>query len=258
MKIAVVQLVNTRDIDFNFLQIKKIIENIHKDSQIIMFPECALTGYSVSEDMISIRLDDTRLMALQALAIRYQVTIFIGATYKDEDLFNGYFKINSDIEVYNKTHLGSNETKVYKAGTALKSFLVDQIKIGIAICIESHIPDISQHYRLDGCDLILMPFASPHRAGSRKALWDKYLPTRAYDNNLYILACNLSGEVNGLKYSGGMMALDPRGNIINEKYEDGNQIMYVTIDHKLIDKLHNSSYKCNYVEKRKVELYRKD
>lgn len=258
MKIALIQIENHMDVDFNFLRIKKILTNLEKDTKIVFFPECALTGYLSNLGMTSINSNHPVLSQLRDLAIESNLTIFIGANYENTYLYNAYIKINHTVEIYYKTHLGEKERKLFKAGNILYSFDVDDFKFGVAICLESHIPDIIQHYRLDGCHAVVMPFASPSSCGNREVLWNKYLPVRAYDNNLYVFAMNLWGQTGNLFFSGGLVAIDPKGNIISERYEEGEQVIYVNVEKGMVERMHKGQYKCNYVNRRRPELYRKE
>ena len=65
-----------------------------------------------------------------------------------------------------------------------------------------------------------MPFASGMGGEQRRDAWLKYLPARAHDNGMFVLACNAlldpSATESPSAVGGGMMALDPRGEVIAE------------------------------------------
>jgi predicted amidohydrolase len=66
-----------------------------------------------------------------------------------------------------------------------------------------------------GVEVILAPFKSPHEPNQRVKLWQKYLPTRAYDYRLSIVANNLIRE----KY-GGHIGYDAKGDQIKAIVRD--------------------------------------
>lgn len=248
MKFALIQLENKPDVFSNFTKIKGYVEH-HPDVDCFVLPECALTGYN-SKSVLRIDLDHPVYEKLVKLAVKYDSHIFVGAMTSDHI---SYYHISDKIEIYNKCHLGAKEERLFQSGDKLRMFTVDDVKIGTALCIESHIPDITQSYALSGAEVILMPFATPDVCGERKKLWSKYLPARAYDNGVYVLACNLTGQ----DFSGGLSAYDYKGDIILESYETKESIQIVNLDFEGLRKRKQSS-KVNFLNRRKPMLYRKD
>jgi predicted amidohydrolase len=122
------------------------------------------------------------------------------------------------------------------------STYVKGISFGIAMCIESHIPEISKILCKNGAEVLIFPFATPSVCGNRKEIWNKYLPARAYDNNAYVIATNLYG---------GMMAITPDGEVITENYIDDTIV--VKIDTEEVKK-RRSKYKLNYNGRVKNEV----
>ncbi len=253
MKIALAQINNTPSVDGNIEKIIEIVNNYQADYYV--FPESCMTGYASKPEQINtITLDDSRLVKLQQLASQKRCHIFVGANLsKNDEKFIAYLHLHKSTDVYYKTHLGIKEEKVYSRGSNLKVFSALR-PIGISICIESHFPDIAQSLRLMGAEMILVPFASPKVCGGREKLWNKYLPARAYDNQIFLFATNLTGVANGLVFSGGMMAVDPRGKVIFEYYDDKEHVEVIEIDENMVKKVRQKA-KVNYIERRRPELY---
>ena len=259
MKIAVVQIKNTLSIKNNFETIEYfVIKAYENSSDIIVFPESALTGYTSNiKDVGFIKLDNEYLLKLKEISIKYNIEIFIGANLMiDNELFNSYLYIYYKIDYYHKTHLGKNEEKLFNKGSNLNLFKSKNTLIGSSICIESHIPEIFITHRLNGAKIIITPFASPKIARSRKEIWHKYLLTRAYDNGVFIIACNLVGQVNEIKYSGGLLIVNPNGDVIDERYSNFEDIMFCEIE--MNDKYQDVNYKRNYIVRREANLYRRE
>ena len=79
--------------------------------------------------------------------------------------------------------------------------------------------------------------------------------TRAYDNGINILCTNLTGKLKNLSYDGGLLAINPSGNIIDEKYNTNEDILVVDLD--IDDKYQDKEYKKNYIIRRNHNLYRR-
>ncbi len=253
MKIALVQIDNTFSIDDNIAKIVDVVENNAADYYV--FPESCITGYSSNPDSVqTIAPESEALNILRRLATKENCHIFAGANLDLEGKhYIAYMHIHETIDYYYKTHLGAREQKYFSSGDVLKVF--DALRpTGISLCIESHFPDIAQTLRLQGAEILLVPFASPKTCGGRQKLWHKYLPARAYDNQMFLFATNLSGQLEGLTFSGGMMAVDPRGNIIYENYEGGERVVVLEIDETAVAKA-RQRVKINYIERRRSELY---
>ncbi len=253
MKIALAQIDNAFSIENNIKKIVAIVED--NDADYYVFPESCITGYSSNPSKIkTIGRDSTALQTLQQLATEKNCHIFAGANLDlDGKRYIAYMHIHEMIDYYYKTHLGTREAACFSSGDALKVF--DAMRpTGISLCIESHFPDIAQTLRLQGAEILLVPFASPRTCGGRQKLWHKYLPARAYDNQVFLFATNLTGERDGLTFSGGMMAVDPRGNIIYENYDDAERVDVIEIDENAVEAA-RQRVKINYIARRRAELY---
>lgn len=232
-------------------------KSIKEGSKFVVFGECSLTGYtSKSENIYYLDKNHKCFETLSDIAKKGKINILFGANIiEKEKIYNSYICIDSNGEIflYNKTHLGSREKNIYKEGNELKIFNKDGIIFGNAICIESHIPEIFSYYAKNKANIVFVPFASPLVAGNRKEIWDKYLISRAYDNGIYIIAVNITGDNGlGVKYSGGIMAIDPKGNIIKEYYENDEKLITIEISKDKTLKTNNNR---NFLKYKRYELY---
>lgn len=245
MKIQLLEMPNRYHVKDN---LKMVIDKIEKDEQgvdLFVYPECFLTGYNLQGKADQLNCRNWSEESLERVCKNWDVGVFLGAM--DEAYHNAYFGFLPKKEVYYKTHLGKKEKSFFKSGENLHVFSYKDWKIGVAICIESHIPDLIQSYRLMGCHLIIMPFASPGVCGDRMKLWLKYLPTRAYDNGVYIAAVNLKDNY----FSGGTIVINPKGEIL----EPENNASVYALDMDLVKEVQSESYKKNYIIRRRPELY---
>jgi|GEM_PF-7097614 len=202
-------------------RIEQVLEAYAAD--LYIFPEYALTG--------------GRAAMLTPDEIKgFPKDVFLGAAVKEkEGCFSAYLYLGHKGEryIYRKTHLGEAEAKSLTAGKTLRIMHVNEFNFGIAVCIESHMPAISEALCDHGAEVLLFPFAMPLGHGDRQAIWHKYLPARAYDHSAYVIATNLYG---------GMMAIAPDGTIIKEAYDQ--EAMIVILDKDQVQRRRAKSKLC--------------
>ena len=75
--------------------------------------------------------------------------------------------------------------------------------------------------------IIFAPFASPMNGVKRFSVWEKYMAARAYDNRVYIAACNFKG----------LALWNPYGNLVSSYKKDDENITVFDLDNKQIVKL---------------------
>lgn len=212
------------DIDGNLSMIKRSIEKaIAEGCDVICFPEASLTGYSTKE---IVTLGENSDILRDVTVLSERITIVIGAFENGPHIAQFIFKDGKLIGRYRKTHLGMNET-MFIPGDDLPVFDIGQLKIGIQLCWEIHIPQITATYRRMGADLILNPTASGLAPERRMAQWRKVMPARADDNRLFYAACNSDGS--------SVLCNGPDGSEIDSRKIGDHLFMYV-LDLSMIEK----------------------
>jgi len=118
--------------------------------------------------------------------------------------------------VYRKCHLAPPEQDTFSSGDAIPVFRFKQWRIGIQLCYDSHFPELTTRMALAGADLVLMPHASPRGSAQDKhTSWTRHLPARAFDNGLFVAACNQTGDNgNGLTFPGNAAIFNPSGHVV--------------------------------------------
>ena len=131
--------------------------------------------------------------------------------------------------IYRKIHIAPPEGNVFTAGNTVPVFEIKGVKLGIQLCYDVHFPELSTRMAIDGADVIFMPHASPRGTPQQKfSSWMRHLSARAFDNGLYVIACNQTGNnQSGLDFPGLAVIMDPAGRVI-KKDIDGKENMVVT------------------------------
>ena len=264
MKECVITMVQMRSVagdpEGNIRTIERFVKD-NPDSDIICFPEMCLSGYStVSPECYALGSDDDFVQRIYDIARSSKKTIVFGYIERSEG--NLYLRQeiagkSGVIGYYRKSHLGIKESELFSAGNELPVFDADGVCIGIHLCTESHIPEISRTFRSKGAELILIPFANGISSQRRKEVWHSYLPARASDNGLYVAGCSAVGDNGqGSVFGGGLIILDPKGNVIDEYYSDDEHSISAKIGGKLPRDGPETMMNISYFDRRRLELYR--
>lgn len=229
-------------------------------SDIICFPEMCLSGYTTS-DPVRYAMSPDHLSVKKIRELSEETGIALVYGYLEDNGAKPFLRQEiadgDSIGFYRKTHLGKAESTVFTPGDSLPIFDVKGVRTGIQLCIESHIQDICSTYRSKGAELILTPFANGISGDKRRSVWYSYLPARASDNGMYVAACSATGD-NGLGtvFGGGMIALDPKGNVMKEHYGTDECSLTVDIGGKLPRDGPETMSNISYYDRRRPELYR--
>ncbi|MDP4026592.1 carbon-nitrogen hydrolase family protein [Methylobacterium sp. NEAU 140] len=145
---------------------------------------------------------------------------------------------------YRKTHIpayfpnsksggtGSYEKFYFTPGGALPVFDVDGVKIGVQICNDRLYPEPSRVLTLGGAEIIFMPIAFSVYSDPehRNSIWELALRSRAFENGVYVVACNKVGQEGVRKHLGRSMIVDPRGMIVAEASNEREELLVREID----------------------------
>lgn len=232
MKVAAVH--NTShlgDWDFNLKETEFWLNKMEEQhADFVLFPELNLSGYSSNPNSF----DDLQVKSKQALSKVLQLsaglkTAFaVGCPEKIGDRFyisHFLFQAGKLIGKHRKTHLGSTEAVHYSASGCIDVFPVNEVKVGMQLCFESHFPELSYKQAFDGASLLAFAFASPRETPTEKLQrLMRYLPARAYDNACFAVACNTTGtSVSGKDMAGVALIVNPKGELLahSSSYKGG-------------------------------------
>lgn len=247
--------------------------------KMLCFPESALHGYSPKDALeIGNTIDSQEIRELKECASDLDVILLVGMVEKTEQGQKPYLSQiiifpDRDPAVYRKVHLGRSEKAYFMPGSEFPVFEAKGVRFAVGICWDWHFPEMATIYSLKGAELLFAPHASPVVAGDRKEIWKRYLGTRAYDNSVYLAACNLVGANNrGQEFSGGALVFGPKGETIAEsfntaesldnhdKHDNQEQLITLEISAQRINNLRNTervSMKDSFfLADRQKELYR--
>ncbi|MCL6636195.1 MAG: nitrilase family protein [Peptococcaceae bacterium] len=214
-------------------------------ADIICFPELCVPCYSRDRSSLyaePVPGESSRFLA--RLAGEHGITVLAGLAEKpaagenrDKPFITHLVAFpDGTLQKYRKTHLGRSELPYYSPGDDLPVFTGAGARFAVQICWDLHFPEVSTILSLRGAEIIFAPHASPAIVGDRKEIWLKYLAARAYDNTVFLAACNLTGgDGAGNTFCGGALVLDPKGNVLAESFGGGEGMLVADLDPALIN-----------------------
>ena len=231
-------------------------------ADLVCFPELNVTGYStdpvIKDSAESVPGPISR--QVEHMARADQIIILAGLAEKDE---NGRFFASHLVVtpqgisgVYRKLHVAPPEQVVFSKGKQIPLFNILDVNLGIQLCYDAHFPELATRMAVDGADVIFMPHASPRGTPQEKLdSWMRHLSARAFDNGVFIVACNQVGDnQKGLDFPGLAVVVGPSGNILTEK-TTGRETMLV-MDLKAEELSAVRDHKMRYfLPNRRPELY---
>ncbi|MGV8985972.1 MAG: nitrilase-related carbon-nitrogen hydrolase [Cypionkella sp.] len=103
------------------------------------------------------------------------------------------------------------EADHFTPGIGCEVFGYCGLTIGMLICYDTEFPETMRHVALLGADLVLVPTAL---AAKWKWVADMMIPTRAFENAVFLAYANHAGTENGMEYLGGSFFAAPDGEVI--------------------------------------------
>lgn len=229
---------------------------------LICFPELNVTGYSTKAAIKDCAepVSGPISRRLQQMATDFQIVILAGMAEKDKhnQIFASHLVVTPQelAGVYRKIHIAPPERRIFSAGNDVPLFEVAGVKLGIQLCYDAHFPELSTCMAVNGADIIFMPHASPRGTPSQKLTsWLRHLTARAFDNGVYIVACNQNGDnQKGLQFPGVAAVIDPSGEIVEKDISGKGGSIIVDLKADTLDAVrgHRMRY---FLPHRRPEIY---
>ena len=194
-RVAVLQMRSVnREYERNIKTIIKYMSDAKQNgADILLLPECFITGYDLTIDHAS-AITENDLAPLCEKAKELSIGLVATALTKGKsNPQNSAFVISKDGKIlmkYAKVHTCDfADEKVLESGTEFKVCDFDGVKIGIMICYDREYPESARVLMLKGAEIILVP----NDCGSMRPRLQA-LSTRAYENMCGVAMANPNGE----------------------------------------------------------------
>ena len=239
--------------------VEKAAEN---GSRIICFPELSISGYRLCPGIegAALKVPGKETDEIHAIARKHGVLILAGLIEKAIDgNYISHVAVGPEgiIGIYRKVHLSPPEKEYFIPGNQIPVFKWQDVFFSIGLCFDAHFPEFASVCSLKGAQILFFPHASPppETADEKKERWLRYLPARAYDNSVYVVACNQVGALErGVNFRGVAIIAGPKGEILAEVCGDKPAHIQTDLIMSDLEKIHNS--KMGYfLGERRPDLY---
>lgn len=225
-------------------------------ASLLIMPEMFLTGYNLDPNTVSELAEYADGKSAQRIAeIARKTSIGLLYGYPEADagkVYNSAQMIDSNgvrLANYRKTHLfGDIDRNAFSAGESNVIFNFNGWRMGILICYDIEFPENLRQLALKGADFVVVPTAlmKPYEFVPLKMV-----PTRAFENQLYIAYANRCGVESELEYYGLSCIVGPDG-LDKVRADTHEQLVFADLNHDLL----KESRQLNaYLTDRRPDLY---
>jgi predicted amidohydrolase len=259
MKIALYQGPDASyDIEQNLARMTQLAERAAAEgARLLITAEMFLCGYNIGAEAIAARAqsaDGAAALRVAEIASSHDIAILYGYAERDGDaIYNAAQMIDRDgvrLANYRKTHLfGDIDRDAFSPGEQANVTLkLDDWHIGLLICYDVEFPENLRRLALAGVDFVAVPTAlmQPYDYVARGML-----PTRAFENSVFIAYANRCGIENGLEYCGLSCVVAPDGNDL-ARADTASGLIYAELDKALMQRWRQIN---TYLPDRKPALY---
>lgn len=246
--------------------IRKIRETTAKKVNLIVFPECCLSGYVFYSRDEALPFAETvpgpSTKKLAELCASLKVYIILGLLEKDNDkLFNAAAFIGPEglIGKYRKIHLPflGVDRFVDRGEETFKVYQTPIGNIGLEICYDIIFPESSRIMMLLGADILVISTNFP-RDHTRNVI-QHIIPTRAIENTVHIVESDRVGSERGTFFAGQSKIVDATGKILGLASAHKEEIIYGEVDLEVSRNKHLTiipgEYEVDRLKDRRPELY---
>jgi predicted amidohydrolase len=182
---------------------------------LVVCPELFMSGYNVGDALIDLAQtpDGPFARAIAALSRSHGTAIVYGYPERAEHgIYNSVLCIDSTgalLANHRKLLLPPGfESRYFEAGQDLTLFELNGIRCAFLVCYDVEYPESVRAAAEAGAELVIVPTALEQNWG---LVANKLVPTRAFENGIWMIYANHAGKENGTTYFGGSCIVAPNG-----------------------------------------------
>jgi predicted amidohydrolase len=184
-------------------------------ADLFLLPELFASGYNIGATLKDRAepVSGATAQTVKALAIKHKTAVHYGFPEQtDGATYNAALCIGPDgttLCLQRKLIIPPGfERDIFSAGKGCSTFDYMGLKIATLICYDAEFPETVRYVAGQGADLVLVPTALGDQWG-----WvaRTMMPTRAYENGVFLAYANSAGTENGLTFLGESVIAAPDG-----------------------------------------------
>jgi predicted amidohydrolase len=235
LRVAAVQMRSSRDLDANIQKIEGYLKRCADDGvKVVVFPECALTGYFDNEFMQAFSAEQlaNAERKLAKSCREHRIYAIVGTPHRDGDrLYNSAIVITPEGDVLARYHKVQLAESWPVAGEELIVFKIDGVPASIIVCHDERYPELVRLPVLAGARVI---FYVSHESGlaheSKIAPYRAQIQARAVENTVYVVQANAPANADATGSHGQSRLIAPDGNLIDEASIFDEEVVTATLD----------------------------
>lgn len=182
---------------------------------LVVCPELFMSGYDVGDAIIDSAESSNGPFAnaVQEIAKTHATSFIYGYPELAEDgLYNSALCVDSTGEIlanHRKLLLPPGfESRYFKPGQNLSLFDLHGLRCAMLVCYDVEYPESVRAAAEAGAELVIVPTALSENWG---VVAHKMVPTRAFENGVWLIYANHAGIENNIAYFGGSCIVAPDG-----------------------------------------------
>ena len=248
---------------------EKIIAHIRsaaeRDAKLVMFPECALTGYAYNSLAEAVpfaeRIDGPSSEAIAEACRETGTHAVAGFIESDGDKFYNAAMLvgpNGVAGSYRKVHLPfiGIDRFLTPGDRQFNVFDLPFGKVGMNICYDISFPEAARVLKLMGAELIALITNWPEAAWRSPEF---VANTRALENHLFYAATDRVGTEGGWKFIGRSKIVDCNGDTLAEAGVEDEELLVAALDFQEANQNHivnvAGAYELDRLGDRRPEMY---
>ncbi|MEB8433714.1 carbon-nitrogen hydrolase family protein [Cocleimonas sp. KMM 6892] len=203
------------DVRHRVNKLEKALVNVPESTDLLVCPELFTSGYNMGEQLkhrAESQLGETAKHVAE-LAKHFNTAIVYGYPEQEEErIYNSALCIDKHGETlinHRKLLLPPGfEADHFDSGKNMSYFNIGAFKCCVLICYDAEFPESIRAAALAGVHAVIIPTALSENWG---VVSEKVMPTRAFENGIWVIYANHSGTENNLRYYGGSCIVQPDG-----------------------------------------------
>jgi len=222
----------------NVTLIAEIIRSSAKaGAELVLFPECAVTGYNCDFAAVSPSQVEAALKRIACAARTARCHVLVGCpTFAGPKRFNSlvvFDRRGRKVFCYSKIHLTARDKRFFTAGNALAFFHLAGVPCTAMICHERRYPELVRLPVMLGAQVVFHPNAGldPLPVSKSKRHGRDGIAVRAFENEVYYVFANSVGpQGDGLWSAGDSKIVAPDSRVLALANNRDETVIHADID----------------------------
>lgn len=215
------------------------VEKAAEGAELVLLPEGTIPAYVLGDAAIDHRAVHAAVERLRAIAVRRGVVVVAGVALRDGScLYNAGLVIDKDGSLAgraDKIFLWHFDHRWFAPGKRIAPVATSLGQLGVLVCADGRMPEISRALVDRGAELLVMPTAwvssgrDPHALENPIA--DLLGAVRAFENGVPFVAANKCGvECEMVLYCGKSQIVDDRGTMLALASEGNEETLFASVE----------------------------